>query len=98
MFARFSVLLLAGVLASPALWQAFVVGNLDVDTALLRYLIAVIVAAVMLAIVRSIYHAYQRIHEQHETERQLEEFRQAEADRRAAAERQRAAGEGVEPA
>ncbi|MFG1925773.1 hypothetical protein [Cryptosporangium sp. NPDC048952] len=86
MFARYSVLLLAALLAAPALWQAFVVGDLDIDTALIRYLIAVLVAAVMLAFLRMLYTTYQRIHEEHETERQLEEMRQAEAERRAAAE------------
>lgn len=94
MFARFSVLLLATVLASPALWQAFVVGDLDLDTALLRYLVAVIVAAVMLAIVRSLYNAYRRIHEEHETGRQLEEMREAE---QRAAEQERTGNDGGSP-
>ncbi|EXG80955.1 hypothetical protein [Cryptosporangium arvum] len=94
MFARYSVLLLAALLAGPALWQAFVVGDLDMDTALIRYLIAVLVAAVMLGFLRMLYNTYQRIHEEHELERQLEEMRQAEAERRAAAEAAEAEGNG----
>ena len=93
MFARFSVLLLAAGLASPALWQAFVVGNMDLDTALLRYLIAVLVAALMLSVVRALFRGYHRMQEEHETERALEELRQAEAERRAADQRP-AGGDG----
>jgi len=89
MFARFSVLLLAAVLASPALWQAFVVGDLETDTALIRYLIAVLLAALMLSFLRMLYRTYLRIHEEHEAERVLAELRQAVADRRAAAEAER---------
>ncbi len=40
------VLLAAAVLASPALYDAFVDGTLPVDQALVRYLIAVVVCAV----------------------------------------------------
>ena len=95
MFARFSVLLLAAVLASPALWHAFVVGDLDLDTALIRYLIAVLIASFMLGFLRMLYNTYLRIHEQHELERTLEEMRQAEAERRAAAEAERDNAEGL---
>ena len=95
MFARYSVLLLAALLAAPALWQAFVVGDLDVDTALIRYLIAVLVAAVMLAFVRMLYNTYQRIHEEREIERLIEEARQAEADRRAAEAEREGGGSAV---
>ncbi|HEU5270953.1 MAG TPA: hypothetical protein VFU36_13595 [Jatrophihabitans sp.] len=42
-----SVLVLAVLLSSTALWSAFVDGSLDVTTALIRFLIAVPVAAVM---------------------------------------------------
>lgn len=42
-----SVLGLAVLLSSTALWSAFVDGSLDVTTALIRFLIAVPVAAVM---------------------------------------------------
>jgi hypothetical protein len=52
--ARFSTLFLALLIASPALYSAFVTHDLDPTTALLRYLIAVPVAAVMLAFVRMV--------------------------------------------
>lgn len=65
MFARFSVLLLAAVLASPALWHAFVAGDLDIPTALIRYLIAVLVAAMMLALLRMLFRAYHHHNAQH---------------------------------
>ncbi|GAA3397730.1 hypothetical protein [Cryptosporangium minutisporangium] len=84
MFARFSVLLLAAVLAAPALWQAFVVGNLEVDTALIRYLIAVVLAAAMLGFLQMLWRIYHRIQQEHELQRKLEELR-AESERRRAA-------------
>lgn len=52
--ARFSTLFVALLIASPALWSAFVTKELDPTTALLRFLIAVPVAAVMLAVVRMV--------------------------------------------
>ena len=42
-----SVLVLAVLLSGTALWSAFVDGSLDVTTALIRFLIAVPVAAAM---------------------------------------------------
>lgn len=42
-----SVLALAVLLSSTALWSAFVDGSLDVTTALIRFLVAVPVAALM---------------------------------------------------
>ena len=42
-----SVLALAVLLSSTALWSAFVDGSLDVTTALIRFLIAVPVAGLM---------------------------------------------------
>jgi hypothetical protein len=42
-----SVLVLAVLLSSTALWSAFVDGSLDVTTALIRFLIAVPVAGLM---------------------------------------------------
>ena len=39
MFARGSTLLIATLLVVPALWQALVVGNLDLTTAMVRYLV-----------------------------------------------------------
>jgi uncharacterized membrane protein (DUF106 family) len=74
MFARFSTLLLAAVLASPALYEAFVVGDLDVSTALIRYLIAVIVAAVMLSLFRMVVRAYHEMQEKHRREREMEKL------------------------
>jgi hypothetical protein len=56
--ARFSTLFLALLLASPALYAAFVTHNLEPTTALLRLLIAVPVAAIMLGIVRAVTRDY----------------------------------------
>jgi hypothetical protein len=56
--ARYPTLFLALVLASPALYAAFWTHTLDPQTALLRLLIAVPVAAVMLAIVRAVTRTY----------------------------------------
>lgn len=55
---RYSVLGLALVLASPALYQALVTEDLDLTSALIRYLIAVPVAAVMLAGLRLVTSGY----------------------------------------
>lgn len=57
--ARFSTLLLAFLLAGPALWRGFVTHDLDATTALIRLLIAVPIAAIMLAAVRAITGGYQ---------------------------------------
>ena len=56
--ARFSTLLLAAAIASPALYAAFVKHTLDPQTALIRFLIAVPVAAIMLGIVRVVTRGY----------------------------------------
>jgi len=58
--ARFPTLVLAALLASPALYAAFWTHTLDAQTALLRLLIAVPVAAVMLGIVRAITRDYRK--------------------------------------
>jgi hypothetical protein len=58
--ARFSTLLLATLMASPALYHAFVTHDLEPTTALIRFLIAVPVAAIMLAVVRVVTSGYQR--------------------------------------
>ena len=47
------VLFIAVVISSPALWQALVVGSMPVETALIRFLIAMPVAAVMVFAFRS---------------------------------------------
>jgi hypothetical protein len=56
--ARFSTLFLAVAIASPALYSAFVKHTLDPQTALLRLLIAVPVAAIMLGVVRAVTRDY----------------------------------------
>jgi hypothetical protein len=56
---RFPTLLLAAVLAGPAIWRATVTGDLDPRTALMRFLIAVPVAGIMLALLRSLATGYQ---------------------------------------
>ncbi|MEN3309551.1 MAG: hypothetical protein V7603_5753 [Micromonosporaceae bacterium] len=53
-----STLLLAGLIASPALWHAFVVGDLSTSTALARFLIAVPVSGLMMAILRGLTSGY----------------------------------------
>jgi hypothetical protein len=55
-----SVLLLALMLTSPALWSAFVTGSMSVTTALIRFLIAVPVAAGMLVLLRMVTESYHR--------------------------------------
>ncbi|HZC72968.1 MAG TPA: hypothetical protein VE442_19885 [Jatrophihabitans sp.] len=49
---RGSVLLLALLFTAPVLWQALVTQTVGVDTALLRFFIAVPVAALLLALLR----------------------------------------------
>ncbi|MBT8227349.1 MAG: hypothetical protein HKP61_08530 [Dactylosporangium sp.] len=58
--ASFPTLFLAAVLASPALWHAFIVRDLDPRTALLRYLIAVPLSGLMLALLRSMTRGYRQ--------------------------------------
>ncbi|WP_432830428.1 hypothetical protein [Dactylosporangium sp. CA-092794] len=58
--ARFPTLFLALLIASPALYAGFVTHRIDAQTALLRLLIAVPVAAVMLALFRMITQGYGR--------------------------------------
>ncbi|WP_433210099.1 hypothetical protein ACQP00_46770 [Dactylosporangium sp. CS-047395] len=56
--ARFSTLFLALLIASPALYAGFVTHALNMQTALLRLLIAVPVAAIMLALFRMVTRGY----------------------------------------
>lgn len=56
--ARPGVLLLATIIAAPALWQGFVSHGTDESTAMIRYLIAVPVAAVMLMVMDWLVAAY----------------------------------------
>ncbi|GAA3448020.1 hypothetical protein [Planomonospora venezuelensis] len=51
-------LLIALVLAGPALWHAFILEDLDIATALIRYLAAVVVSALMLGVLRRITSSY----------------------------------------
>jgi hypothetical protein len=57
---RPSVLGLAVLLSGPALWAAFTSESMGVTTALIRFLIAVPVAALMLALLRSVTASYHR--------------------------------------
>lgn len=57
---RPSVLGLALVLSTPALWAAFASGSMGVTTALIRFLIAVPVAALMLSLLRTVTEGYTR--------------------------------------
>jgi len=56
---RPSTLLIAAMMAGPALYQAFVTQTMDVEDALIRYLIAVPVAVLMLAGLRLITRGHQ---------------------------------------
>jgi membrane protein implicated in regulation of membrane protease activity len=57
---RPSVLGLAILLSSPALWSAFAAGSMEITAALIRFLIAVPVAALMLALLRMVTAGYSR--------------------------------------
>ena len=57
---RFSTLALAAVMSLPSMWQAFVTESLDPTSALVRFLIAVPLAALMLALPRAIIRHYRR--------------------------------------
>jgi hypothetical protein len=56
--ARLSTLFVAALLASPALWSGFVTHEVDPTTALLRFLVAVPVAAAMLAVLEVVTRGY----------------------------------------
>jgi hypothetical protein len=49
---RGSVLVLAFLICSPVLWQAFVSQTISIDAALVRFLLAVPVAGILLGLVR----------------------------------------------
>jgi hypothetical protein len=57
---RPSVLGLAVLLSTPALWAAFVTGSMGITTALIRFLIAVPVAALMVTLLRMVTAGYTR--------------------------------------
>lgn len=50
---RGSVLLVALLFSAPVLWQALIHQTVDIEAAVIRFLIAVPVAAVLLALLRS---------------------------------------------
>ncbi len=54
------VLLLAALLSVPALWSAFADGTMSIQTALIRFLIAVPVAAAMVYVFNALTHSYRR--------------------------------------
>jgi len=54
------VLLLALAMSAPALYRYFIVQDLEITDALARYLVAVPVAAVMLAVFRMVVAGYGR--------------------------------------
>lgn len=64
--ADLSTLCLAGVLAGPALWHGFVVRDLDQNTALVRLLIAIPIAAAMLAFLRLLTTNYSQASDQNQ--------------------------------
>lgn len=57
---RPAVLGLAVLLSTPALWAAFAAGSMGITTALIRFLIAVPVAALMLALLQMVTAGYSR--------------------------------------
>ena len=57
---RPAVLGLAVLLSTPALWAAFASGSMGITTALVRFLIAVPVAALMLTLLRMVTASYSR--------------------------------------
>jgi hypothetical protein len=76
---RPSSLLLGTVLAAPALWHGFVTEQLDVTTALTRFVVAVLVASVMLAILRFVTAGYGRAVETVPARRATDQFDDATA-------------------
>jgi hypothetical protein len=50
---RWSTLVLALLLSAPVLWKALMEQTVPVDTAVLRFLLALPVAALLLAVVRA---------------------------------------------
>jgi hypothetical protein len=55
---RFETLLAALVVSTPTLWDAFATGNTPVDTALIRFLIAVPVCGVAFLLLRKVFTLY----------------------------------------
>jgi hypothetical protein len=57
---RASVLLIAMLMSGPAIYSAFIVGTMSPVTALIRFLIAVPVAAAMMMVYRSVTASYHK--------------------------------------
>jgi len=57
---RPGTLLFAALISGPALWHAFVQHDLDYGTAMTRFLIAVVVSAFMLSVLRGMADGYRR--------------------------------------
>lgn len=57
---RFPVVGIALLISMPALWPAFVTGTMPIETALVRFLIAMPVATVMVMIFDSLVRSYRR--------------------------------------
>ena len=57
---RLPVLLLALALSSPALWSALVTGSMSLETAIIRFLIAMPIAAFMAMVFRAVMRLYER--------------------------------------
>ncbi len=57
---RPGTVLFAAVISAPALWQAEVAGNLDATVAMERFLLALGVSIVLLALLRAITAPYAR--------------------------------------
>jgi hypothetical protein len=56
--ARLDVLLVAALVSSPTFWSAFVDGTESVETALLRYVIALPICALAMGLVRKLFQGY----------------------------------------
>ncbi|PPK66499.1 hypothetical protein V5P93_002470 [Actinokineospora auranticolor] len=78
---RFSTLAAALVMSSPALYGAFVSGSLDPVDAVIRFLIAVPLAAILLAIPRAIFNRYNAGQPDHELQSLLVQAGAVRTDR-----------------
>ncbi len=75
-----STLLLAVLLSSPALWSGFVTGSMTVTNALIRFLIAVPVAAAMTFAFNAITANYSKRARERERAAKLEDIAAASLD------------------
>lgn len=93
--AALPTLLLAAVIDSPALYQAFVLHEMDYTTALTRYLIAVLVAGVMLSVIKGLSSGYLKRNEAETAAREAQAAAEAAAE---AANPARRRSDGATPA